>query len=248
MDKTIVGLYVPVKGKPETREIPDDLTALQELVEGYIETDRVLPGVVAIVNEEGMLLDKPRNRGVRGRMYFGNVFFARVDGEAFVSLTTYDLAEIQAKYLREPIIPGGKGMTGVWFVVLGDPQGKARPRVVSGHAYTPKNTARYERSIRMAYPGAPFPDKMPLEISIHAVFSVPKSASKKARTEMLAGKVRPTKKPDCDNIGKAVMDALNRVAYHDDAQIVCVTIDKVYGEVPCLIIELRPAEKGETNA
>ena len=109
MKERITGLYVPVDGKPVLKEIENSLEQLQTLVEGYIETDRVLPGVAAIVNEEGMLLDKPRNRGVRGRMYFGNVFFVRVTGKNFASLMVSDVEEIQAKYLREPIIPVAKG-------------------------------------------------------------------------------------------------------------------------------------------
>ena len=39
-----------------------------------------------------------------------------------------------------------------------------------------------------------------------------------------------TKKPDADNLAKAILDALNGVAYPDDAQIVTLTVRKRYGE------------------
>ena len=38
------------------------------------------------------------------------------------------------------------------------------------------------------------------------------------------------KKPDVDNIAKAVLDALNGIAYDDDKQITSLVIDKKYGE------------------
>ena len=108
MKKYITGLFVPVGGKPELKEIENNLEHLQALVGGYIETDRVLPGIVAIVNEEGVINDLPRNRGIRGRMYFGNVFFVRAAGEDFASLMVSDVDEIQKLYLRDIVIPYDK--------------------------------------------------------------------------------------------------------------------------------------------
>ena len=40
---------------------------------------------------------------------------------------------------------------------------------------------------------------------------------------MLNGELLPAKKPDIDNIVKAVLDALNEVAYRDDTQAVSYT-------------------------
>ena len=47
---------------------------------------------------------------------------------------------------------------------------------------------------------------------------------------MLQNKVRPTKKPDIDNIIKAVLDALNGIAYKDDTQVVQVMAQKKYAD------------------
>ena len=60
---------------------------------------------------------------------------------------------------------------------------------------------------------------------------------------MLDGLIRPTKKPDWDNIGKVVCDALNGIAYRDDAQIVDSMVRKFYGEVPRVVVIIREYEK-----
>lgn len=46
------------------------------------------------------------------------------------------------------------------------------------------------------------------------------------------GLIRPTKKPDIDNITKAILDALNKVAYKDDSAIVRFSIEKYYSDSP----------------
>lgn len=70
-----------------------------------------------------------------------------------------------------------------------------------------------------------FDKDTPLEISIIALFSSPKSIDKKLKNSMLTGDILPTKKPDSDNIIKIILDALNCVAYRDDSQICKVYFD-----------------------
>lgn len=136
------------------------------------------------------------------------------------------------------------------FVVPGEPQGKARPRVVNGHAYTPTQTAAYEDLIRMAYKMAE-PGRQAWEagkaiaIVITAHYQIPKSASKTAKDKMRNWELLPLKKPDLDNIGKAVADALNGIAYKDDAQIAELRIRKIYNDAPKLIVELYEIETKE---
>lgn len=138
-------------------------------------------------------------------------------------------------------------MDGVIFRVQGSPVGKARPRVVAGHAYTPKKTAAYEAAIRTAYrkaaPGRqPWPKGVPLCIWVVAFYGIPKSVSKKRRQAMLDGEIRPTVKPDVDNVGKIVADALNELAFSDDSQIVQMVIVKRYDVDPHLVVEIREAQ------
>ena len=79
----------------------------------------------------------------------------------------------------------------------------------------------------------------PLKLTITAYFPIPSSASKKKKELMLAGIIRPTIKPDWDNIGKIVTDALNHLAYDDDKQIVEAIVRKLYSDEPRVEIEIE---------
>ena len=123
------------------------------------------------------------------------------------------------------------------FTVKGEPQGKGRPRFTRiGKPYTPENTASYEEKVRLAYweqCGMEMAEAgIPLTLEITAVFGVPERFSKAVRQKMLAWEILPTKRPDADNIAKIIADALNGVAWHDDAQVVSMAVSKVYGETP----------------
>ena len=66
--------------------------------------------------------------------------------------------------------------------------------------------------------------------------------SKSNREKVYHGKLRPTKKPDLDNIAKIVLDSLNGLAYKDDSQVVSLRIDKFYAEKPLVKVELYEVE------
>ena len=76
-------------------------------------------------------------------------------------------------------------------------------------------------------------------VSILALFQVPKSTSKKNSEKMLNKQISPTKKPDIDNIAKIVLDALNKLAYKDDTQVVDLNIAKAYADRERLIIKIE---------
>lgn len=119
------------------------------------------------------------------------------------------------------------------FVIDGEPVAKGRPRfTTTGRTYTPKRTADYEKRVRQAYSGEMFPEDIPLSVHINAYMGIPKSASKKVREDMRKGFKRPLKKPDGDNIAKAICDALNGKAYVDDKQVVRLTVEKWYSDYP----------------
>lgn len=130
------------------------------------------------------------------------------------------------------------------ITVPGEPFGKQRPRHsrASGTTYTPRETKLHEQLIQWAYRrngGDRFPEGSQLRVTIIAVMGIPKSAPKYKRADMLSGKIRPTKKPDWDNIGKLVCDALNGVAYDDDKCVCDARVVKLYGEVPHLRVRLE---------
>lgn len=125
------------------------------------------------------------------------------------------------------------------FTIPGSPKGKQRPRVcrIKGRSitYTPKQTVEYENQIRaisFKVANFKFERHIPLEIAILALFEPPKSVSQKVRDLMLAGEILPVKRPDGDNIIKIILDALNGVLYHDDAQICKIHFTKKYAEKP----------------
>ena len=136
----------------------------------------------------------------------------------------------------------------VKFTVPGQPKGKARARTVrrgggKSFSYTPEGTVLYENLIKTCYlqdaGHVLFNDGQPLTVSITAFYEVPKSYSKKKKQEMLDGQLYPTKKPDIDNIAKCVLDALNKLAYRDDTQVVRLHMEKHYAEIPRVEVEIR---------
>lgn len=116
-------------------------------------------------------------------------------------------------------------------VVEGKIKGKARPRVVRKHAFTPGDTVNYENWVKVNYiqqdnrklVGA-------IKANITAYYRIPDSYSKKRVKAILEGNEYPCKKPDSDNIAKIILDSLNGIAYKDDNQVVELNISKKYTE------------------
>jgi Holliday junction resolvase RusA-like endonuclease len=128
--------------------------------------------------------------------------------------------------------------------LAGEPKGKGRPRFArrTGHAYTPEKTASYEACLRheaaLVMAGKP-PLEGALCAQVNAYFGVPQSWSAKKRAAALAGAIRPTKRPDADNICK-MLDGLNSIVFGDDAQIVSAIIEKHYSDRPRLRVDVMP--------
>lgn len=138
------------------------------------------------------------------------------------------------------------------FEIAGKPFGKQRPRVTrGGHAYTPKETGIYENLIKVTFQTA-YPDHIPVSeagvrMDVRAVYPIPESWSKKKKMEAVAHLIRP-KKPDADNVYKIVADALNAIAYHDDAQIYDAHILKEYGLKPRLEVTIEIDDMMEVDS
>lgn len=121
------------------------------------------------------------------------------------------------------------------LTIQGKVQAKQRVRLGRYSRYTPEQTKNYENWVKLSFINQ-YPNFKPLEnelvVSIKAYFEIPKSVSKKKREQMLKGSIRPTIKPDLDNIAKSILDALNKLAYVDDKQIVFLEVEKFYDESP----------------
>ena len=130
-------------------------------------------------------------------------------------------------------------MSTVAFLVPGQPQGKGRPRVgkVAGHVrmFTPPKTESYEALIALfahqAMQGRPL-IAGPVQVDLWLVYGIPASWSKKKRAQAEQGAIWPTTKPDVDNVIKAYCDAINKVVWVDDAQVVKLRAHKAYGDAP----------------
>ncbi len=129
------------------------------------------------------------------------------------------------------------------IVVMGAPVGKGRPRFTrAGHTYTPDKTRSYEQLVawtaRTEMGSRPLIDG-PVQLSFRAVFEIPKSWPKKKQTDALLGIVRPTGKPDIDNLIKS-MDALNGIVFRDDSQITEISGSKRYGHQAFVAVTVKP--------
>ena len=133
------------------------------------------------------------------------------------------------------------------FTVPGTPVPKGRPRFSRYGTYTPKKTADYEKLVKACYLSKCKEIKLYGAISarIEAYFPIPKSTSKKNRLLMLLGKIFHTKRSDCDNIAKSILDALNKIAYDDDGQVCILYVRKRYSNVPRVEVGLEEIEEVE---
>lgn len=127
------------------------------------------------------------------------------------------------------------------FTVPGEPVAQGRPRFSTRgsfvKAYDPEKSKSYKAYVKLVAAAAMSERSLkPLDgaiaVSIRAYVSVPKSKSKKFRENALKGLEHPTKKPDCDNIAKILLDAMTGIVYEDDKQIVRLVVEKYYDEVP----------------
>lgn len=126
--------------------------------------------------------------------------------------------------------------------------GKMRARTVRRggftKSYTPEQDVNYENLVKTLYlnkaNGLMWNDKEPIEMHIVAYFDIPKSYSKKKSKAAAEHQMFPCKRPDLDNIAKIILDGLNKVAYHDDAQVVLVTVLKVFhNDLPKVKVTIR---------
>ena len=141
----------------------------------------------------------------------------------------------------------------ITFSVPGPPQGKARARTVrtkkgESISYTPARTEYYEYRILNAFlfeAGNPrelvFAKGVQVRIRITAYYKPAARTTKKDMIKIQNGEKFPTRKPDVDNITKVVLDALNKVAYHDDSQVIEITARKLYSVNEGLVIEVGGA-------
>lgn len=80
----------------------------------------------------------------------------------------------------------------------------------------------------------------PVEIEAAFFYEIPKSWGRPKRNDAIGGTIKPVGKPDIDNLGKLVMDALKGIVFVDDAQVVSAKGCKVFGPAACSVITVTP--------
>ena len=120
----------------------------------------------------------------------------------------------------------------ITFSVPGDPVPQPRPRVSTAggfaRAYVPKDHPihAYRQAVTVAARAAGVRQATgPVSIIIDAVFARPKSHMNKGGVKP-AAPVLP--RPDVDNLGKAVLDALQEVM-GDDSNVGRLLVEKTWG-------------------
>lgn len=154
---------------------------------------------------------------------------------------TKDFKEWANQYVDIPFMNTDSDKV-IIFTVVGKPRAKQRPRLTkSGHAYTPQETINYENWVKQCFLDQCEGQRMledELVAELVAIYPIPKSKSKRVKEEMEQDNIRPTSKPDLDNIAKSILDALNGIAYQDDSQIVKLSVEKKYGDEPMVKVKI----------
>lgn len=133
-------------------------------------------------------------------------------------------------------------MTQLRFSIEG--KAKAKQSTTQGKCgnYTQSDIVEYANwvklNFRMAYPKHDYNifEGKPLQIIVDEYREVPKTKPKWCKeknyetfkNKALADVIRPIVKPDTDNVSKNIKDALNKLAYPDDSQVVTEIIRKWY--------------------
>lgn len=145
----------------------------------------------------------------------------------------------------------------IQFWVPGAPKPKGRPRVVRDEAgrvrtFTPDETKAYEAAVRFAYQRALMNSAPGAKLGLCVKMTAPGLTPRGRRRTRWEWRVLPyfndgplgvdltfympdARPVDCDNLGKAVLDACNVAAWRDDSQIVRLLIEKrfaVAGDEP----------------
>lgn len=117
------------------------------------------------------------------------------------------------------------------FTIKTRPVPMARPRVVRGHAYTPKRCADYKRLVAAAAREAMRGKELmtgAVACSIELYYAIPKSYTCGKRLAAHYNMIKPTGRNtgDTDNHAKSILDALNGVCFADDAQVTRLSVYK----------------------
>lgn len=99
-------LMYKVGQPPEVIEVENELHALQELVDGYLEVLGIGEGFILVADEEGVLKNRPVNRVVRlsgfNTTIQGDFFICKAEGEEFTGITEQEAIYAATHFIYAP--------------------------------------------------------------------------------------------------------------------------------------------------
>lgn len=132
------------------------------------------------------------------------------------------------------------------IIVNEEPKSQSRPRFNSytKKAYEKADITNYKKKVGYAAKQVikkPIEKGIPLKMEVDFYMKTPKALSgvKKNAYNIDKELIRVIKKPDIDNLLKAILDGLNGVAFADDNQITDVTVKKRYSFKPRVEIIIK---------
>ena len=128
-------------------------------------------------------------------------------------------------------------MTTVKFIIDHEPVPQGRPRFSQGRAYDPPKSKAYKEVVVLTA-RRHFAEPLEGVLSVYITFFMPMPKSwSKAKKEQLSESLH-SKRPDIDNLTKAILDGLNGVAFVDDGQVAIINAKKVYSDKPSVYVEV----------
>lgn len=142
----------------------------------------------------------------------------------------------------------------IHFTVYGEPvaQGRGKASSINGRIIVrdPKKSRDFKRDVA-AVAQNHVPVQLltgPLVLEAKIFRPIPQSLSKKKRAAALRGDLRPTTKPDLKNYIAGIEDALEKMIYQNDSQIVSYgESGKWYGDPPRCEITIREVESSDQS-
>ena len=126
------------------------------------------------------------------------------------------------------------------FEIPGDVQAQQRPKFSrygnNVSVRDPKESKDYKSFVRLVAsqvaPETLITEDIKLTIDVYRKMPKAISNSKKKLQQALNGELRPTTKPDIDNLAKGIKDGLSKVIWRDDSQVTELVARKWYSDNP----------------
>ena len=137
------------------------------------------------------------------------------------------------------------------LTIYGEPIPQGRPRFTrTGHAYDPQRSQNYKQLVRFWVTQhlkkidgwKPYENALCVDLTFY--LGIPSSWSQKKRIQAIQGEIRPTKKPDTDNLCKSVLDSCNGLLWVDDSIITDLSARKRYtGDLARVEVEISEVQQ-----